>query len=511
MTAYRSALAAGRDGFGQLLRAEWTKFRSVRGWVIGLLVAALLIVGLGVLTAGGSHCSDKGEPCPAAPVGPGGEAVDDDFYFVHQPLTGNGGITVRLASLTGQYSTGGVPAGHGQGAFGNARHGVQPWAKAGVMVKAGTGQGSAYAAMMLTGRHGVRMQDDFTHDVAGAAASAGSPRWLRLTRSGDTLTGDESADGTHWTRVGTAHLAGLPATVQIGMFAASPPRLTTSRHLGGARGTLGPADTTAGFDHVSRRGPWRAGNVGNTEDPFAASLGRFRRSGGDFTVTGAGDIAPRLDGQTFADTLIGAFGGLIALVVVGAMFMTAEYRRRLIRTTLAASPRRARVLAAKVLVVGATAFVAALAAILVVVPIGERILRGNGVPLLPVPSVTSVRLVVGTAAVLAVGAVLALALGALLRRSAGAITAVIAAIVLPLILATVNALPVDASQWLLRVTPAAAFAVQQGLPRYAQVIGDYTPGNGYFPLPPWAGFAVLCGYTALALAVAAVVLRRRDA
>ena len=31
---YRSSLAAGRDGFAQLLRAEWTKFRTVRGWVI---------------------------------------------------------------------------------------------------------------------------------------------------------------------------------------------------------------------------------------------------------------------------------------------------------------------------------------------------------------------------------------------------------------------------------------------------------------------------------------------
>jgi len=35
ITPYRSGLEAGRDGFAQLLRAEWTKFRTVRGWVIG--------------------------------------------------------------------------------------------------------------------------------------------------------------------------------------------------------------------------------------------------------------------------------------------------------------------------------------------------------------------------------------------------------------------------------------------------------------------------------------------
>ena len=41
ITPYRSELGSGRDGFAQLLRAEWTKFRSVRGWVIGLLVPCL--------------------------------------------------------------------------------------------------------------------------------------------------------------------------------------------------------------------------------------------------------------------------------------------------------------------------------------------------------------------------------------------------------------------------------------------------------------------------------------
>ena len=39
------SLPAGRDGFAQLLRAEWTKFRTVRGWVIGMIVALLVIVG----------------------------------------------------------------------------------------------------------------------------------------------------------------------------------------------------------------------------------------------------------------------------------------------------------------------------------------------------------------------------------------------------------------------------------------------------------------------------------
>jgi hypothetical protein len=33
----------------------------------------------------------------------------------------------------------------------------------------------------------------------------------------------------------------------------------------------------------------------------------------------------------------------------------------------------------------------------------------------------------------------------------------------------------------------------------------------YLPLAPWAGFAVLCGYAALAPGLALFLLRRRDA
>ena len=63
-------------------------------------------------------------------------------------------------------------------------------------------------------------------------------------------------------------------------------------------------------------------------------------------MTGSGDIAPTgpgsvLPGKPADDGLVGAFAGLIVVIVVGAMFITAEYRRGLIRTTLTASPARA--------------------------------------------------------------------------------------------------------------------------------------------------------------------------
>ena len=87
VTPYRSAARGARDGFGPLLHAEWTKFRTVRGWVIGMIVAVLVTGGLGVLIAKSAvpSCSVRsssgqhgpvqhGAACgqPSYPLGPGG-------------------------------------------------------------------------------------------------------------------------------------------------------------------------------------------------------------------------------------------------------------------------------------------------------------------------------------------------------------------------------------------------------------------------------------------------------
>ncbi len=191
------------------------------------------------------------------------------------------------------------------------------------------------------------------------------------------------------------------------------------------------------------------------------------------------------------------------------MFVTAEYRRGLIRTTVTATPARARVLVAKAVVLGAVAFVCGVVAAAVVLTLGPGVLRGNGAYVHPSTLDIQLRMARGTGALLAVAAVLALALGALIRRSAAAVTIAVVVIVLPYMLA-MSVLPAAAGQWLLRVTPAAAFALQQSAVQYPQVDNLYTPMNGYFPLAPWAGFAVLAGWAALAFGLAAVRLRRRD-
>jgi ABC-type transport system involved in multi-copper enzyme maturation permease subunit len=257
--------------------------------------------------------------------------------------------------------------------------------------------------------------------------------------------------------------------------------------------------------------------VGGSSGGAAGPGTGYSRTGSGFAITGSGDIAPATSGAsgigvTIAQTLSGVFIALIILAVIGAMFITAEYRRGLIRVTLAACPRRGQVLAAKAAVIGLVAFAAGLAGASVAVPLGQRLLRSHGAYVWPVTALTELRVIVGTAAVIALCAVLAVAIGTVLRRGAAADAAVIALIVVPYVLTVpIPVLPLGVADWLMRVTPAAAFAVEQTVIQYPQVDDVYAPAYGYYPLAAWAGFAVLCAWVALALALGYVTLSRRDA
>jgi ABC-type transport system involved in multi-copper enzyme maturation permease subunit len=508
---YRPPLTPERERFRHLVRAEWIKFRTVRGWVIAVLVTIAAITALVFVASGSSRsCVEPGGPsaCPAQPTGPGRVPVVDAFYFAHQPVTGNGTITVQVTSLTGHTLTDANQLAPG---------GLEPWSKAGIIIKENTSAGSAYAAMMMTGAHGVRMQWDYVNDTPGLAGgvSASAPRWLRLVRHGDTITGYDSADGSHWTLVGTAILPGLTSTAQAGLFAAgSSYDSDFGTQATGVFRRLGLSWPAAGWTGTNVGGP------GAVPEP-----GTLRQGAGALTVASFGDISPAAgnayggSGQSLQRALAGTFFGLIPLIVVAAMFITAEYRRGLIRVSLTAAPRRGRLLAAKAVVIGAVGFVAGLVAATLALLIGTPRLLRAGPLAWPVSLLTEVRMVVGTAALLAVAAVLALAIGVIVRRSAPAVAAVIVVIIVPYLL-VFN--PVPGSQvhgsgsgaaggWELQVTPAAALSVQQAVPRFHQLSAAYSPSGGYYPLAPWAGLAVECAWAGAALALAFVLLRRRDA
>ncbi|MGI5489887.1 hypothetical protein [Microtetraspora malaysiensis] len=479
----------------ELLRREWTAFRRP-GRLIALAAAALTVIALGLLFASGNHSSCDG-PCPTAPVAGDGSTVSDRLWFLHRGLSREGSITVRMTSMTGTITY--PPPNHDQ-----IVPGLVPWAKAGIIVKDGVRQGSRYAALMMTGSHGVRFQYDYRHDLAGSAGgvSGQSPRWLRLTRSGDTITGAESTDGKQWRAVATAKLDGLPDTVQVGLFATSPGDLTLRRiGLGGAIEEVRFTQAVGVFDNVAveggATGTWHSEPVGGMNhtdwEKYHNASGAVEKNG-VITVSGTGDIGPVSEegARSVEKTLPGL---VVALVIV--LIVAARYGARTARETASRQ-----VIPARAAVVATVTFVTGLVAVGVVLPVGTAILKGNGIPVQPVPVLTGARVIVGVAVVLALCAVFAYGLGVWLRRGWAAILIGLSLVALPYAITVFPLLPDAVAEWLLRLTPAAGFAVQQTMVEYPQVTAHYAPSAGYFPLPGWAGLAVLCAYTVIVVRMA---------
>ncbi len=480
-------------------RREWTAFRT-RGRLLALATAALVTVLLALLAgyADRGGCSDPSGPvaCPVDPVGPDGRTVSDQLYFAHHALGTHGSLTVRLTGMTGVITY--PPPNHDE-----LVTGVVPWAKVGIMIKDGTRRGSTYAALALTGHHGVHFQYDYAHDVAGRAGgvSAMAPRWLRLTRDGDTITGYESLDGSRWTAVGTATLPHLPATAQAGLFATSPGDLTLVRvGLGGSTGQERFTQASGTFDHVTLAGAadpvaWTGtalGEHGSTDWEKYHRPDGLTTTATTYTVTGTGDVGPlgHVVAHPIEKTLVGLPIALLVLIPLAARFARTE-------------PVGVRGLLARAAVVGLVGFGTGLVAAVVAVPAGVAVLRVGGGGVLVTPAAGYLRVVVGAAVLVGSAMVLAFGLAAVFRRAWAAVLVGIGVLVLPYLVTSVAFLPDAVANWWVGVTPAAGFAVLQTRMSYPQVLAHYATSNGYFPLPWWGGLLVLVAWTAAVLALAA--------
>lgn len=482
MTPTRPAAPTKPAGFGRVVRAEWTKLRSVWRWMVALLAALVASVLFSLVAASGSS-TDANEG--SVVVGPDGTRVRDDFHFVHQPLTGDGSIVVRVAS--GPDSSNGF---------------------AGVMVKENTEPGSPYAAVML-GDDGVRMSANFDTEIDGSGSSA--PRWLRLTRSGDEITGSESPDGREWTDVGTVELDGLAETAEAGFFVSSLDEVTFERSAGSTSVNETLTQSTATFDNVELDGGATDSWQGEPIRPIDGEPGgETVESDGTFVVTGSGEI--RLDesgDDIVANSLQGVLFGLLPIIAVGVLFVTSEYKRGLIRTSFAAIPSRGRVLAAKAIVLGGASFALALPAAVLSFLLAQPVLRDNGFapPSYPEPDLfdpTVLRVVVGTAVFFAVIAVLSLSAGAILRHGAAAITLVFVLLVMPTIVAAFLS-SATAIKALMLLTPAGGFATQRAQPPSELHVEPASL------ISWWAGLGVATAYAVGAFVLAVWLIRRRDA
>lgn len=204
-------------------------------------------------------------------------------------------------------------------------------------------------------------------------------------------------------------------------------------------------------------------------------------------------------------SLIGIDLGQAVVALLAVLMISSEYSTGMIRTTLAAMPRRATVLAAKAVVltglVLATGTIAVLASVLtgrLILP-GHGFTAGHGYLLLSLETGSVLRAAAGSVLYLALIGLLSLGVATAARDAAVAIGIVLGLLYLFPILATAVANP-DWQRHLQQIGPmTAGLAIQATM----DLSGS--------PISPWAGLGVLAAWAAAALLVGGLMFGRRDA
>jgi ABC-2 type transport system permease protein len=197
-----------------------------------------------------------------------------------------------------------------------------------------------------------------------------------------------------------------------------------------------------------------------------------------------------------SSVLQGYYLGQLLIGVLGVLFVSGEYSTGMIRSTLAAVPRRTPVVLAKALVFGLIALVimtlASVLAFLAAQPFLSHYGHGSSFS-----DPTVVRVVLGTGLYLALIGLLGGAIGWIVRSTPGGISALVALLlVLPVLL---EVLPGSWAKTVGEYLPASA-----GSALVSSVRADHT-------LAPGAGLVVTVLWVMGGLTLAVVLLQRRDA
>ncbi len=171
----------------------------------------------------------------------------DEFYFVRQPLNGDGTIIARVATLQN----------------------TDPWSKGGVMMRETTNPDSKHCMIVVSSANGVAFQRrvataGVTTHTAGPIVAA--PYWVRLVRTGNIFTASASSNGSSWMTVGTetnvmassiqvglavtSHLDGTLCTATIDNVSITTPSAAVGISFTGASGSYGAVNDAAALDVV---------------------------------------------------------------------------------------------------------------------------------------------------------------------------------------------------------------------------------------------------------------------
>ena len=186
----------------------------------------------------------------------------------------------------------------------------------------------------------------------------------------------------------------------------------------------------------------------------------------------------------------------LAVAVLGVLVITGEYSTGMIRASFSAVPKRLPVLWAKTAVFGVVTFLLMLPSVLIAFYVSQAILSRHHILQTSLSDPGVARSVVGGSVFLVLVGIFALGIGAIVRNTAGGIAtfAGIFFVIPPLM----NVLPASWNHAISKYLPSEAGR---------QIFSLTHDSTSLSPL--WGG-VLFAGYCALAIAVAAVLLVRRD-
>jgi ABC-type transport system involved in multi-copper enzyme maturation permease subunit len=185
--------------------------------------------------------------------------------------------------------------------------------------------------------------------------------------------------------------------------------------------------------------------------------------------------------------------------VFGALLITAEYSSGTIRATLAATPRRPLLLGAKIGVAAAAMLAFCELLSFAAFLLGQAILSGGGAPSVGLGSPGALRAVVMTGFFIALLALMSFGFGLICRSTAAAIAAYVGVVfVLPLVMRGIS-------------QPDMRYVPTYILTNSIMATVSQGPGGIVRPLSPGVGLLLMAVYSAVVLAVGAVLFVRRDA
>jgi hypothetical protein len=145
----------------------------------------------------------------------------DQFNFIYASVNGNVSYSVQIAAQLG--------AGTG--------------AVAGLMLRGSTAANSAFADVAVVEGQGIEFQWRSANGATAQSVSVPSisaPVWVKLSRSGNSITAYYSTNDSTWIQIGTTQTVTMPTTALIGTVVAGTPTTATTAALFSKVVTPGP-------------------------------------------------------------------------------------------------------------------------------------------------------------------------------------------------------------------------------------------------------------------------------